>query len=355
MDDFRGKRSFFQKRFLQLVIVLILLFICFNLYQLMFTELITCIDTHLSREKSVSPFTMTVLANEPVDKEAQQVDDTPYTLTIKVKLVNLFVTVVDRKGRVVKNLKKDDFFLWEDEKRQFITHFATHDDAPLSIAILLDISGSMDLMDKFEHSVQIIKKLIALSKEEDEISLFTFCDGIVQIAVPFTQNKAEILEKLESLRPYGKTALYWAVDVMPRILGKPKNRQAILLLTDGIDNLSKIPLNDVLENIKRTRLPIYTVSFSSPVISNVKAPEDYVRTTILRRIAFTTGGNYYEIANQDDLPSVLSSLTDELRYQYLLGYNSNQKPEPGSYHKLRLQTQKKKYIVRVRKGYYVSK
>ncbi|MBN2385198.1 VWA domain-containing protein, partial [bacterium] len=258
--------------------------------------------------------------------------NTPYSLTISVKLVNLFVTVVDRKGHVIKDLKKADFQLWEDDIPQTITHFATHVEAPLSIAVLIDISGSMALMDKYKNSCEIIRQLIGRLKAEDEMALFTFADGIIQIAVPFTRDKSHILQKLEAVTPYGKTALYWAVDTMPHILGNPSNRQAIVLLTDGIDNLSEIPLNELLENIKKTRLPIYTLNFASDLLDNVKAPEEYARLTVLRQIAQTTGGNFYEVGDKSDLPGVLSSLTSELRYQYLLGYNSSQKPEPGAYH-----------------------
>ncbi|MFC1849173.1 VWA domain-containing protein [candidate division CSSED10-310 bacterium] len=281
--------------------------------------------------------------------------DSQYSLTIKVELVNLFVTVVDRKGRVVKNLKKNDFSLWEDDVEQNITHFATHKEAALSVAILLDISGSMSIMNKYDNSCRIIRELAQSLKRKDEMALFTFADGIIQVAVPFTQNPHLVTKKLKTLKPYGKTALYWAIDIMPRIIGKPKNRQAIILLTDGIDNLSKISLNQMLDNAKRTRIPIYTLNFTIQSLKNVRPPEEYARISILRTVADHTGGNYFEITSKHELMQALKKMTSELRYQYLLGYHSNQKPKPGSYHKIRLQTLKKKYIVRVRKGYYVSK
>jgi len=278
-----------------------------------------------------------------------------YSLTIHVSLVNLFVTVTDQRGGVIQDLSKDDFFLWEDDKKQRITHFATHEQSPLSVAVLLDVSGSMALRNKYSNSLKIIQKLAQNLKVRDELALFSFSDNIVTINVPFTAEKEKVVHMAEQIKPYGKTALYWAISVMPRIMGKPKYRQAILLLTDGIDNRSILSLDEVLDNVQKTRLPIYTINFAYQSLHNVRVKEDYARITILRTISQKTGGVYREVISAEDLDLVFNKIMSELRFQYILGYNSNQKPKPGSYHKIRLQTKKKKYIVRVRKGYYVSK
>lgn len=287
-------------------------------------------------------------------KDSKVFIDKGYSLTIHVNLVNLFVTVANKRGRPIKNLWKRNFKLWEDGVLQKIKYFATYRDAGLSVAILLDISGSMALMNKYTHCKEALHTLVESMKPADELALFTFADGVVHIMEPFTRDKNRILIKARKITPFGKTALYWAIDMMPRIMGKPKNRQAILLLTDGIDNLSKISFQDMLRNSRNTKVPIYTLGFSNSSLQKLHPTEEYSRISILRTVALQTGGDYFQINTSKDIEKAMKKITNELRFQYLIGYNSNQHPKPGSYHKIRLQTLKKKYIVKVRKGYYVS-
>ncbi|MFC1849411.1 VWA domain-containing protein [candidate division CSSED10-310 bacterium] len=286
---------------------------------------------------------------------AQEVErDQKFSLSVTVKAINLLAAVVDQKGKVVHNLKKEDFVLWEDDQKQIISHFITHEQAPLSIAVLLDSSGSMSYSGKLSNSKLIIERLAKSLNRKDEMALFTFSELFVRTKVPFTRDKELIIRKLSTVKSGGNTALYQALHFMPQIMGEPQNRQAILLFTDGIDNQSIISLTQVVKNTRQMQIPIYSLGFAFKAKKNRTPPVDYAFTEILETIASDTGGRYFELANAEELAPSIKNIMTELRYQYLIGYYSNQRAQPGTYHTLRLETTNKEYRVKTRKGYYIA-
>jgi len=138
-------------------------------------------------------------------------------------------------------------------------------------------------------------------------------------------------------------------------MGEPQNRQGIVLLTDGIDTQSIVSMNQMIMNIRAMHVPIYAIGFAYDIRKNKAVPDDYSKPSVLRTIAEETGGAYYELTEESELQEVLDTILNELRYQYLIGYRSNQEAERGSYHAIRLQPRNGNVTVKVRKGYYVSK
>ncbi|MBN2383050.1 VWA domain-containing protein [bacterium] len=290
---------------------------------------------------------------------------TPYTLTVQVKMVKLFATVLDEKGKIVKGLDREDFELYEDEVTQTISLFTTYEYTtlgpeikkytPLSLAVLLDLSGSMHQARKFDHCLTIVRSLADNLVDTDEMALFTFADMFVRTRVPFTIDKTKILDKLRFCRPAGDTALFQAINFMPNIIGEPHNRQGIILLTDGIDTHSIVSMNQMLHNVRSMQVPIYTIGFAYDLKKAHSLPEDFAQPEILKTIAEETGGHYFELTDTKQLADIITEILNELRYQYLIGYHSNKMNEPGSYHSVRLVPKNPSYSVKTRKGYYVSK
>ncbi len=285
-------------------------------------------------------------ADEPADQG--------FVLNIEVNLVNLFVSVVDQKGRVVRDLEKGDFFLWEGEGRREISNFSASPDAPLSIAVMLDVSGSMGLMQKLGNSRLAVSQLVDNLHDPDQAALFTFAGTRVDPSVPFTDERERLLGVMEALKPYGKTALYRAIEEVPDLLGTPEHRPAIVLLTDGIDNCSRQPLENMLNILAGRRIPIYTVCFTRQFYPGGRGSEEYVRIPVLKSIAGTSGGDYLEVSSPAELSRGLKGILSELRHQYLLGFRSTGEPGPVERLDIRLLTSSSKHIVRVGRGSYAG-
>jgi VWFA-related protein len=285
-------------------------------------------------------------ADEPADQG--------FVLNIEVNLVNLFVSVVDQKGRVVQDLQKEDFYLWERGERREISNFSADPDAPLSIAVMLDVSGSMGLMQKLGNSRLAVSQLVDNLHDPDQAALFTFAGTSVEQAVPFTDERERLVEAMEALKPYGKTALYRAIEEVPDLLGMPAHRPAIVLLTDGIDNCSRQPLENMLTILAGRRIPIYTVCYTRQFYPGSRRTEEYIRIPVLKSIAGTSGGDYLEVSSPAELDRGLKTILSELRHQYLLGFRSAGEPGPVDRLDIRLLTSSSMHIVRVGRGAYAG-
>jgi len=288
-------------------------------------------------------------------QESDSEVDQGFVMNIEVNLANLYVSVVDQKGRVVRDLEKDDFYLWEKGQRREISNFSIDPDAPLSIAVMLDASGSMGLMQKLGNSRLAVEQLVDGLHDPDQAALFTFAGTSVAPAVPFTDERRRLVEEMGRLKPYGKTALYRALDELPEMLGAPDHRQAVLLLTDGIDNCSQQPLEQMLGTLAGRRIPIYTICFTRQFFPGGRRSEEYVRIPVLQGIAARSGGDYLEVSSPEELIQGLKGILAELRHQYLLGFRSA--GDPGGVERLdiRLLTTNSKHIVRVGRGFYAGR
>lgn len=281
--------------------------------------------------------------------------DQRFVMNIEVNLVNLFVSVLDRRGRVVRDLEKEDFYLWEAGERREISNFSADPDAPLSIAVMLDVSGSMGLMQKLGNSRMAVRQLVNGLHDPDQAALFTFAGTSVAPVVPFTDERDKLVDEMETLKPYGKTALYRAIEEVPGLLDAPKNRQAILLLTDGIDNCSQQPLEKMLGTLAGRRIPIYTICFTRQFFPGGRASEEYIRIPVLKKIAGTSGGDYLEVSSPAELAQGLKGILSELRHQYLVGFRSAGDPGEVDRLDIRLLTTKSRHIVRVGRGFYAGR
>ena len=279
---------------------------------------------------------------------------------IAVSAISIAVTVQDKKGRYVNNLTKEDFRIYENEERKDITYFKHDFEAPVSLTILLDVSGSMALLDRLEESKVALEYLRrSLLDDRDEVSLLIFADGEVEVAMNFSGDKEEFLSLLETTEAYGQTALNDAVAVSPAFADKGKNeKRALLLITDGIENDSQYSYEQAVEVARRVNVPIYTIGYKIPLreqyLKRYKRSSALTTSRIissLERFSEATGGKAVFINHPAEFNVTLRKIKKELSHHYLLGYTSYKNPE-NEYRKIRVTTSNKKYRVRTREGYY---
>ncbi len=288
-----------------------------------------------------------------------QVKERELTHEVAVTAVNVAVTVQDRAGRYVADLKKADFSVFENGAKKEITYFQHSFEAPISLTVLLDVSGSMALQDRLQEGREALHLFAGeLLRPRDEISLLLFADGNVEVAVPFTHDRTPFFEALAGAEAYGQTALNDAIAVSPEFADKGRNdKRALLLLTDGIENGSLISADQALEIARRVDVPIYVLGYKIPaseqMLKKYKRSEALTQTGIietLTRFSEATGGRAFFPTTPGELAVALGSLHRELGHQYILGYSTNQNP-PDEYRNISVVTSNKRYRVRARKGY----
>lgn len=278
---------------------------------------------------------------------------------VSVSAISIAVTVRDKKGRFIENLGREDFSVFENDQQKDITYFKHDYESPISLTVLLDVSGSMDLQEKMTDCKEALAYLLKyLLKPRDEVSLLIFADGQVEVAVRFSQNKERFLTVMERTEAYGQTALNDAVAVSPEFANKGKNeKRALLLLTDGVENDSESSPDQAVEIARRVDVPIYTIGYKIPLgeqyLKKHKRAASLTTAGIiatLDRFSRATGGKAFFINRAFDLFSAMREIKKELSHQYIIGYTSYSDPE-NAYRSIRVRTKKKGHVVRTREGY----
>ena len=281
---------------------------------------------------------------------------------VAVSAISLAVTVQSRKGKFINDLTKEDFAIYENNKKQDITYFNQNFGANVSLTVLLDVSGSMAIQEKLTESKEMLDYLITrLLKPQDEVSLLIFADGEVEIAVNFTENKDDFVTVLEGIEAYGQTALNDAVGVSPEFANRGKyEKRALLLITDGIENDSQYSQDQALEVAKRVDIPIYTVGYKIPLseqyLKKYKRSPTLTSTGIvisLKKFSEATGGKAFFINHAEELKETFLEIKRVLSHQYIIGYTSYSS-EKNEFRRIKVVTSKKRYKVRAREGYYSS-
>jgi len=273
--------------------------------------------------------------------------DTP--ITLDVTRVNILYTVTDRKGRFVKNLTRDDFEITENKKKQNILEFTAETELPLRIALLIDTSNSIRERFRFLQDSAINFISTAMRPALDRAMIVTF-DTQAQLNVGLTTDKTNLETTVRRLRAGGGTALNDAIVLASQqlMLDQPRDkyRRAIILLSDGEDNLSRYSRAQALEYAHKADTVIYSVSTN---ITHLDTPGDKV----LKNLAVETGGLAIFPFKIEDLDQSFVNVLNELRNQYNVLY----RPEPmfadGKYHSVDIKVKTAgDYIVRARQGYY---
>jgi Ca-activated chloride channel homolog len=264
-----------------------------------------------------------------VPEDARQ--DTGYKLHVETSLVLIPVTVTDSVNRFVLGLEKGDFRLLEDGVQQNVAHFSG-EDAPLSVGLVFDESGSMDY--KLRTSQLAVIQFLKTMNAEDEAFLVEFSDN-AKLSVGFTAHTEEIQSALKNSQPGGLTAMLDAINMALHEMKKAKNsRKAIVIISDGGDNNSKYTSAQIESLVREADVQIYAMGVFEPGLSFGLTKEEISGPKLLSEITTQTGGRAFAAAVTSDLPSVAARIAVELRNQYVLGYYPKNQDKDGKYRKV---------------------
>lgn len=275
---------------------------------------------------------------------------------VSVSYVMVPFTALSPKGVPVTDLKAKDVSLLVDDRKVATDMFELSLNAPVSWTILLDGSGSMALAGKMEAAKAAINALTARRQVGDDFALYVFdANGDARELVPFTENPAAITRALDVVKPYGKTAFFDALAHMPERseLGRNPSR-AIILLSDGIDNASKLTRAEIEKRLEGMAIPIYAFGLREPYEQKAKrtepVTEEMSNIDLLEELAAATGGQLF-VGNRPELVgSAMDGIERILRAQYLIGFAPTGKGAV-KYRRISLQLAGRGRTVRVRAGY----
>ena len=279
------------------------------------------------------------------------------TFTSGVDMVTVHVTVRDRRGRIVRDLAPADFRLIDSGfGRRIEDVFAS--DAALSIAVLVDVSGSMALdrnIDRARHAVDALAG--ALQPGRDELALFTF-DTVLQEITPFTSDLDRIGAPALTESPYGKTSLYDAIADAATLVARRSNRhRALLVVTDGVDNGSLRTAGEVSGVASAIAAQVHVITVGGPLdrragIGGAAGAGGAAAAASLTDLARWTGGSVRATGTRDDLLAALDELLSGLRHQYVLTF------QPGfrrGWHPIEIRTADDSLVVHARGGYVAGR
>ena len=312
----------------------------------------------------VALFVLTAIAMAPSGVYAQDassstpVSQTPAaTFKSGVEVVTVTAAVRDSKGHVVRDLAKADFVVVDSGFTRPIQDFYAGDSA-VSVALLLDISGSMGVggnMDRAREAVRVV--LSHLQSRGDEAALYTF-DSKLQEVVPFTTDLERIRSRSLAGRPWGMTSLYDAIAATAKSVAARENKhRAVLVITDGVDTGSTMKAPEVSGIASSIDVPVYLLTVVNPLdhpggeLSVVGAAGEQTDIATLSDLARWTGGDMRICSMPEHTLAAVDDLFGELRYQYLITF------EPGlvpGWHPLEIRTRKKNLVVHARGGYMAA-
>ena len=251
-------------------------------------------------------------------------------LKVDVNLVLVPVTITDPMNRLVTGLDKENFKVFEGKDQQEIRHFSS-EDAPVSIGVIFDMSGSMG--SKIERAREAVVEFFKTANPQDEFFMITFADKPEEVS-DFTSSVDDIQGKLVYTVPKGRTALLDAI-----YLGVSKMRQAkypkkaLLIISDGGDNHSRYTEGEIKSMVKEADVLIYAIGIYDHYMAT---PEESLGPALLGDIAELTGGRSFTIDNPNDLADVATKIGIELRNQYVLGYRPKNPIHDGKWRKIKV-------------------
>lgn len=294
------------------------------------------------------------VAQTPKPTETPDVDVDPKKIDVKTDLITLTLTVTDLYGRYVSGLTKQAFTIQDDGKEQEITFFSDSD-APASVGILFDVSGSMS-GDKIAKARNALSKFINTSHPSDEYFLIAF-NRRAQLLLDRTRDGDAVLGKLALVEPKNNTALYDAVYLgLERVSRGSHQKKALLIISDGQDNASRYNFGEVKRLMKESDIVTYAVGILGG--NDSSSQPGLMGQAFLDELTSVTGGRSFYPSGDAELDEIFERIAIELRHQYSIGYTPpNFKPD-GKWHKVKVKVKPPRGIsrltVRSREGYYAT-
>ena len=343
-------------------------------------------------------------------------EDPVTTVSVDVKVVSLPVTVRDKHGQIVRNLTKDDFTLEEDGHPQTIKYFSQDANLPLTLGLLVDTSLSQrNVLDEERKASRSF--LDQMLKQEKDRAFIIHFDREVELLQDLTSSREKLQKALDDLRTplvvhdqpgdsgggsqggqrrvrHGGTQLYDAVYLASNeLMKKQEGRKALIILSDGVDRGSKTSLESAIESAQRADTMVYSILFKDKSETDrggyeprrvgggggwpgggggggwpggggrggrgggQRRPEEPRPDgkKILERISKETGGRMFEVSKKETVAQIYTTIAEELRTQYNLGYSPDRKEADESYHRIKLTAKARDYSVQTRDGYYAGR
>jgi Ca-activated chloride channel homolog len=295
-------------------------------------------------------------ASAPCVALAQSGGQSQPSVTFKagVELVTVSAGVRDDRGRVVKGLKAVDFEVLDTGTPKKISDFYVGE-SPISLAVLLDISGSMSIGGNMARAREAVNvATMNLRDASDEAALFTFDSKLVQV-VDFTQDLGRIRRVSLEGNPWGQTSLYDAIGQAARAVGERANKhRALLVITDGVDTGSRLTAPQVSAIASEIDVPVYLLTVVNPLdhpggeFAVLATDSRTNETATLADLARWTGGDMRVASLPAHTMQALGDLFGELRHQYIITFEPGARP---GWHPLEIRTRKKDLVVHARSGY----
>lgn len=291
------------------------------------------------------------LDGRPLDHpQAQE----PLTFRAGVELVPIHASVRDERGRPLRGLLQTDFEVLDGGIRQRIVTFEADERAPISVAFLIDVSGSMSVVEKLPLARAMVSSTLgSLRSGRDEAALYTF-DSALHERQALTHDLDAVAHAFPVMEPYGNTSLYDAIAATAhRVKEQTTARRAIVVITDGIDTSSELTATEVSGLASSIDLPVYVIAAIAAadrahLMGDRTVPvEGYAAD--LRHLADWTGGALLVASSQFEATRQAAVLVTELRHQYILGIDA---ATAGGWRKLSVRGRAKAAIVRARSGYF---
>jgi Ca-activated chloride channel family protein len=278
------------------------------------------------------------------------------TFSVRSDLVVFSATAVDGKGRPVTDLRREDFRIWDEGRARPIVHFYGGESLPARILLLVDASGSMADQRVASARQAAVQLLVSLSPE-DQVAVAGF-DSRYWGVVAFTRDREAVRRGLDSITPFGSTALHDALDKAAHdIASWGEGRRAVIVLTDGIDTSSQKTAEQVITRSRALDVPIYVISVVSPLddpsshafLGKRDAGQETAAAEILNRYATLSGGAAFRVSTIAGVAVAAQQIARELKHQYRIGWDPSEGPAP--YRHVVVRSTRKGVTVRTRSGY----
>jgi len=258
----------------------------------------------------------------------------------RVNRVILWVSATDKQDEFVTDLTMEDFEISENKQQQKVLDFF-HEDRPITMAIVIDTSGSMQ--DKIHEVHRAAGSFVETLREDDRALIIDFDDNVFLIQ-DLTSDHDLLKTAIESTEPIGATAIYDALHASYRKIGQIEGRKAIVVLSDGEDTSSQFSFRRVLEEAKSNNTLIYSIALGGGTFG--------ARKDVLKEFAEVTGGRFFLVKKAEDLSNTYERIAEELRKQYYLSYSTTNTEWDGRWIKLKVESNRSGVKIRARRGYF---
>lgn len=281
----------------------------------------------------------------------------PSVISVDVHLVNVLFTVRDKRGGYVKGLNKEDFEVREDGRRQEITHFAREVDTPLTVALLLDVSGSVSKILDIEKNAAA-RFLSEVLRPSDKACLAGFA-GTIAVWQDLTSSVPLLRGALDRAGPLprspadrGGTLLYDAVNLvgLQKLRTQP-GRKTMVLISDGLDHGSRVDLEAASRTAQEADAVVYSIHYQDSWATSHEGSGQRV----LQKLSRPTGGQSFHVTGTLPLEQVFDTIREEMRSQYAIGYRPPNPAGDGTFHRLEVKTARRGLTVQARTGYYAAR